>query len=243
MSSFYSVLAAHYDELFGCDGATIAFLGEEGATAGAHVLDVACGTGACARMLLHRGVDAYGTDLSPPMIEIAREKAREAGIDRSRFSVADMLETDAHPRAPFDLVFCIGNSIAHLGSLDDVGRFVRAAVHALAADRGRLVLQYVDVEGLEEGETFALPDLTSSAAVMRRAYRRESPSRIRFDAQLTARGETVQTISQYLLVIPTAELIGLVRQAGFQSVAVHGGFDRVPADRSRWVRVVVGALS
>ncbi len=243
MSDFYSVLAAHYDELFGCDDATVAFLSEEGAVAGARVLDVACGTGACTRALLDRRVDAYGTDLSSRMIELAKEKAHDAGIDQSRFSVADMLETAAHPCVPFGLVFCIGNSIAHLDSLDDVGRFVRAAATALGAEDGRLVLQYVDVEALGVGETFELPDLTGQAAAMRRAYHRESTSRIRFDAELTVRGEATQTISQRLLVIPTDELSRLVKQAGFSSLAVHGGFDRAPGDRGRWVRVVVAALS
>lgn len=243
MSDFYSVLAAHYDELFGCDDGTIAFLSEEGAVAGARVLDVACGTGACTRALLDRRVEAYGTDLSSRMIGIAKEKAHAAGIDRSRFSVGDMLEIDAHPHRPFDLVYCIGNSIAHLDSLDAVGRFVGATARVLRGGAGRLVLQYVDVEGLGMGETFELPDLTAPAAVMRRAYHREGRSRIRFDAELTVRGESTQTISQSLLVVPTDELSRLVTQAGFSSVVVHGGFDRAPADRGRWVRVVVAALS
>ncbi len=242
MSDFYSVLADHYDALFGCDDRTITFLIEEGALPGARVLDAACGTGACTRALIGRHVDAHGADLSTRMIEIAKEKARDAGIEPSRFSVGDMLETDAHPHRPFDLIFCIGNSIAHLDSLDAVGRFLRAAARALEGGAGRLVLQYVDVATLEVGDSFELPDLTTPAAVMRRTYHRDG-SRIRFDAELAVRGESAQAISQPLLIIPTAELCGLVEEAGFASVTVYGGFDRTPAGGGRWVRVVVGELS
>jgi len=117
---FYTALAGQYDELFGCSEQLTGFLVGEGAAPGTRVLDVASGTGACTRSLLARGVDCYATDLSSRMIERARSLARAHGIDTSRFAIADMRETHRHRAAPFDLVFCMGNSVSHLASLDEV---------------------------------------------------------------------------------------------------------------------------
>ena len=243
MSDFYSTLADHYDELFGCGDQTIAFLREEGAGPGARVLDVACGTGACTRLLLDRGVDAHGADLSEPMVEIARSRARAAGFDPGRFTVGDMLEIDEHPACPFRLVFCIGNSVSHLATMAEVERFVAAAARVLERPGGRLVLQFVDVAAVPVGAQKVLPNLTSPRAVMHRVYHRVSRSRIRFDASLVVQGTVGQQISQDLLVISTGEVAALLARQGFAAIGAYGGFDRSAPVPERWVRVVSGELS
>ena len=243
MSDFYTALADHYDDLFGCDEQTISFLSDEGAVAGARVLDVACGTGACTRLLLNRDVDAHGVDLSSPMVEIARRRADAIGIDPGRFTVGDMLEIDEHSAAPFRLVFCIGNSVSHLETLAEVERFVSATSRVLEGGNGRLVIQFVDVSAIPSGAEKVLPDLISPDAVMHRVYHRVSPSRIRFDASLVVHGEAEQHISQQLLVISTDEMMRVLARQGFARASAFGGFDRSPAARESWVRVVSGELS
>ena len=42
---------------------------------GARVLDAGCGTGPMAVALARRGADVYATDVSPSLIELARERA------------------------------------------------------------------------------------------------------------------------------------------------------------------------
>ncbi|MFW6313667.1 MAG: hypothetical protein ACOC2N_07270, partial [Spirochaetota bacterium] len=51
----------------------------------------------------------------------------------------------------FDLVYCIGNSVAHLDSTDEVQGFVTTTAGALRAG-GAIVLQYVSVGELGVGE-------------------------------------------------------------------------------------------
>ncbi|MFW6356752.1 MAG: class I SAM-dependent methyltransferase, partial [Spirochaetota bacterium] len=246
MSDFYSVLADHYDELFGCSERVVEFLrsqvpsltgasadvGESGAAERA--LDVGCGTGACTRKLLEHGADAYGVDLCEPMIERGRELMLTHGFDQSRLAVGDMLKIHGHPAAPFDLVFCIGNTIAHLPERGEVHQFVRAARSAIRGD-GVLVVQFVSVGDLEPGERLELPDLSSGPLVMRRVYERTSRDEITFHARL---GE--HEVSQRLLVLTASEVTDAMRAEGLREIRVYGGFDRSDPKPEAWVRVIVG---
>lgn len=239
-ADFYATLAEHYDELFGTSEDGLAFLREEGARPGRRVLDVACGTGAWVRRLAGEEVDVYGVDLSAEMIERGRAIARSEGVDPDRLRAGDMMRIDAHPRGPFDLVYCIGNSIAHLAATDEVRGFVATTANALH-DGGTVVLQYVTVSGLTVGEEFELPSLDAPGATMRRTYRRLGPSDIEFDAVLEIDGEPPQSISQRLLVIDDETMLEALRATGFGSAELYSGFDRSSVDAA-WVRVARGRL-
>jgi SAM-dependent methyltransferase len=70
--------------------------------AGQRVLDVACGTGVVAVTAARRGAKAAGLDLTPALIERARENASIAGVE------VDFIEGDAealpYPDGSFDVV-------------------------------------------------------------------------------------------------------------------------------------------
>jgi len=66
------------------------------------VLDAGCGPGPLTLALARRGYRVVGADISAELVEVARERAAEAGLeDRIRLAVEDML---AVPGAPFDHV-------------------------------------------------------------------------------------------------------------------------------------------
>jgi cyclopropane fatty-acyl-phospholipid synthase-like methyltransferase len=232
---FYTVLADHYDELFGCSEELVRFLQAEGARPGegGPVLDTACGTGACTRALLRRGVDAYGVDLSQPMIRRGRELARMEGLDPARLAVGDMMRVRSHPAVPFELIFCVGNSISHLASVEQVGGFIAEASAALRLG-GALVLQFVAVSTMDEGEELVLPDLRAGDVAMRRVYTRTSERSVRFDAWLED-----HHVSQRLLVLDVAEVTAALESAGLRESRVYGGFDRSAPTGNGWVRVIV----
>ena len=64
---------------------------------GMSICELGCGPGWMTRMLARHGLDAVGYDISPGMIEIAREQADAEGVE-ARFEVADMEELDAGGR-------------------------------------------------------------------------------------------------------------------------------------------------
>jgi glycine/sarcosine N-methyltransferase len=80
------------------------------------VLDAACGTGMHAIAFSRMGRECTGADLSPVMIEKARQNARDAGAT-VRFEVGGFGTLKARIGESFDAVTCLGNSLPHL--LDD----------------------------------------------------------------------------------------------------------------------------
>ena len=64
---------------------------------GMSVCELGCGPGWMTRMAARHGLKAVGYDISPGMIEIAREQAEAEGVE-ARYEVADMEELDAGGR-------------------------------------------------------------------------------------------------------------------------------------------------
>ncbi|MGQ9841624.1 MAG: class I SAM-dependent methyltransferase [Anaerolineae bacterium] len=85
-----------WDARLAVEGPFLAALLQE---AGAQtVLDAACGSGGHALWLARQGYRVAGADVSPAMIEIARRKVTEAGLNVP-FAVADLV--DLPLRLPF----------------------------------------------------------------------------------------------------------------------------------------------
>lgn len=92
------------------------------------VLDVACGTGGPTLELARRGFRVVGVDVSPAMVEIARRKAAEAGVD-ARFEVVDMRELEYEEE--FDAATCFFTSINYNVTDGDLERTLRGVYRAL----------------------------------------------------------------------------------------------------------------
>ncbi len=88
-------------------------------------LDLACGTGDMAINLSELGYDTIGTDISPDMLEVSREKA-EKEKKNILFLCQDMRELDLY--GTVDLVSCTLDSLNYLTNGADLER-VFALVH------------------------------------------------------------------------------------------------------------------
>jgi len=72
------------------------------------VLDIGCGPGIYMVDLLQRGMDVWGVDVAPKMIEQAISTAKDMGLQsRVHFSVASV-ENLPFPDEYFDVIICIG---------------------------------------------------------------------------------------------------------------------------------------
>ncbi len=82
---------------------------------GRRSLDIACGTGKSFAPLLARGYAVTACDLSPEMVDVARQKFGDQVED---LFVADMCEL---PRlGPFDLVTCLNDAVNYLLAEDEL---------------------------------------------------------------------------------------------------------------------------
>ncbi|HEX2391697.1 MAG TPA: class I SAM-dependent methyltransferase [Solirubrobacterales bacterium] len=87
---------------------------EAAGLSGRRLLDVGCGTGLSFISMLPRGFEVTGCDISPAMLELAREKAGE----EATLAVADMRELPTF--GEFDLVWAVNDSINYLLSVEEL---------------------------------------------------------------------------------------------------------------------------
>ena len=154
LADAYDVLVADYDH-DGWIDAILAVLRPLGLR-GHAVLDVACGTGRSFLPLLERGYDVTGCDISPRMLD----HARDAAAGRAELFVADMRELG--PIGSFDLVTCLDDAVNYL--LTEEG--LEAALHGFARNLSATGLAVWDVNtrpshsgGFTSDWTKAGPDL------------------------------------------------------------------------------------
>ena len=122
--------------------------------AGNRLLDVGCGTGKSFLPMLARGWEVTGCDISPAMLELAREKAGDAA----------QLSRRGHARAAgfgeFDLVWALDDAVNYLLSPEELERALSGMRANLAPD-GLLLF---DVNTLQAYRTFFAETRWSSAA-------------------------------------------------------------------------------
>ena len=130
----YATLARHYDRFTdGYDHEQWLTEIEARAIAaglrGRRALDIACGTGKSFTPLLARGYAVTACDLSPEMVDVAREKF---GDEVEDLFVADMCEL---PRiGVFDLVTCLNDAVNYLLAEDELEAAFRGVAELLAPD-------------------------------------------------------------------------------------------------------------
>jgi len=141
----YDALAADYDRFVNWE-ARLAhelpfFLSQFGEVGVRRVLDSACGTGHHAIALARHGYDVVGADLSPAMVEQARQNAAAAGVSVPfvQAGLGDLAKIEPEGEG-FDAVLCLGNSLPHLLSRDAVNAAL-ADFAAVLRPGGLLIIQ------------------------------------------------------------------------------------------------------
>jgi 2-polyprenyl-3-methyl-5-hydroxy-6-metoxy-1,4-benzoquinol methylase len=142
------------------------------------VFEFGCGTGSTALAHAPHVRHILATDFSQRMVEIARDKARRAGITNVSFEQAD-IATMAAPSARYDMV--MGHSILHL--LSDPQQAIDAS-YSMLRPGGHLVTSTACLSGTAGlvlgivgplGKRFGLlPTLTAFSAERLKAMHRQS---------------------------------------------------------------------
>ncbi|PWH13295.1 MAG: hypothetical protein DDG59_14460 [Anaerolineae bacterium] len=106
----------------------------------ATVLDSACGTGMHAIALAQRGYQVVGSDVSSNMIAKARQNAIKAGVPVRFEKVGFGEQTALFGQKQFDAVLCLGNSLPHLLTDDDLSKALQDFFNILRSP-GVLLIQ------------------------------------------------------------------------------------------------------
>jgi SAM-dependent methyltransferase len=225
MAPVYDDFTAHHDYEGWLTDLLVAL--ERRGLQGRRLLDVACGTGKSFLPMLPRGWQVTGCDISPAMIELAREKAGE----EVTLAVADMLELPVF--GEFDLVWALDDAINYLLSREELERAL-AGMRRNLAPTGLLLF--------DVNEMLAYRTFFAETTVVERGGRRlvwsglaapdAAPGSICESRLEVATGKDeaeVPVVTHRQRHFPEAEVIAALEGAGLECLDVYGhGLDGIP---------------
>ena len=200
---------------------------DEARRSGGPVLELGCGSGRLTVPIAQSGIEIIGADVSAPMLEAARAKARAAGVEVP-FLEADMRSFELHRR--FAAIFIPGNSLLHLVTIQDLKQCL-GSVRRQLVDGGRLVF---DVSKWDLTPQPRHPLLNVSEIAIEETSSYDSADQIRnVTWHLSSPGAPdYRVISFALRVIFPQELLLLLEATGFKLDTRYGEFTREPFESS-----------
>lgn len=179
------------------------------------VLDVACGTGEHARLLVADGFDVDGIDLNPQFLRLARRK-----VPGGRFEEADMAAFRLGRR--YDAVICMFSSIGYVETLARMIDALTCFRDHLAEGGVLLVEPWFPPDKLVPGRVSSRTVEAGGARVTRTSTIEVegSLSRLRFEYAIDERGQTRSASEVHTLgVFSEVETLAAFASAGL--VARH----------------------
>ncbi len=199
------------------------------------ILDLACGQGRHAIELARRGYQVTGLDVSPYLLEIARERAQATGVS-VRWVLGDMRQPleDDH----FDLILSLFTSLGYFADPGDDSAVISAAA-AMLNPEGRFFIEVVNGERIlanfQEREWFTVGD----AAVMERRTLDRGLRRMTVERTVERAGQSETNVHMIRLYGPS-EIESQLREAAFGPVQLFGDWDGSPLNE-RSLRVLAVA--
>ena len=194
------------------------------------VMDTACGTGHHAIALASLGFQVSGSDLFPEMVSLADANAKAAG-EKVTFRTAGFGNISESFKQPgeFDAVFCLGNSLPHVNSNQDLEKTL-LDFEDLLRPGGMLLLQMRNFDlVMGEKKRWMEPQSVKDGStewLFLRFYDFEADGKIQFNIlslhrKANASWQT-QLTSTHLLPIYSEKLKAELTSLGFRDIALYG---------------------
>ena len=212
------------------------------------VLDAACGTGRHAVALAQRGYEVVGADLSPEMVAQARSYAQATGVP-VRFEVAGFGALAPAVGGGFDALLCLGNSLPHLLTEEDLAAALRDFAACLRPG-GLLCLQDLNYDRILARREAWLPPQSHREGedewLFLRHYEFDPDGLLTFQVVVLRRrgtGEWGQRVlATRLHPWRERELAQALEEAGFHRLQFWGDLQGAPFDPEESGNLVVTAL-
>ena len=161
MGDIYDILASRYDDInSSVDHGAMADFFLRGAERFSRrpktALDLCCGTGSMLLELARRGLDMQGADISPNMLNTARERVTAEGFSDVLLLCQDMREFELY--GTVDAITCCLDSLNHLSSTDELVRGFSLARNYL--EYGGIL--YFDLNSKYKFDTFGIAEFRLS---------------------------------------------------------------------------------
>lgn len=202
---------------------------------GRRLLDVGCGTGKSFLAMVERGWDVVGCDISPAMLELAREKAGDVPLH-----VADVRELPVF--GEFDLVWALNDTLNYLMSEEELEAALVGLKANLAAG-GVLLFDLNTLSTMREMFTEEMVREVDGRAMHWTGMASEEevkPGTIN-TARFEVRGEPGPSHEHSQRHFPEAAVLAALRRAGLECLEVwgdHEGEQDQPLDEERHEKAI-----
>jgi glycine/sarcosine N-methyltransferase len=239
---FYQQISKYYDYIFPTGAQQLNFIKQSAGSPPKKILDVACGSGGYSAELAKSGYAVTGIDLDAEMVNKAKEKAANQGLNVTILK-CDMLSIQEASKEKFDLVFCIGNSLVHLSSQDEIRNALKQ-MHGSLEEGGSLILQIINYDRVVNYKLNSLPTIENDEIgleFVRKYLYDKQKDIIKFNTVLTVENRNEKEVyenSIELLPLRSADMEKLLKEAGFSKIEFYGDFSRTPFDENSFMLVV-----
>ena len=202
-----------------------------GSPKGKRVLDLACGTGRHSVALALEGAEVVGIDNSRIMVSRAEELSAANNVS-PKFVLGEMAEFRLIVKGRFDLVICLGNSLALLDDFNTVGE-VLSSIYDSLNNGGVFIAQALNFEEIHRTGFRFFPQkggkmVSGEDVVFSRFYEHTDPpnsSTLVMSAQTKVDGEWTSLLStQKVLNLNSNILKHYLAQVGFQETRFYSDF-------------------
>lgn len=203
------------------------------------ILDLACGQGRHSIELARRGYAVTGCDQSRFLLDVAVERAGQAGV------TVRWVEGDTRQPPPvtggYDIVVNLFTSFGYFADESDDLSVLRGVAGVLRPD-GRVLIELINgervIRNFEEREWIPMGEAT---VLERRRLDREH-RRMEVERTIIRDGQEEMT-THALRLYGGRELATRLREAGFDRVELHGGWDGEPFSDDSLRVVAVATLA
>lgn len=202
-----------------------------GAPKGKHVLDLACGTGRHSVALALEGAEVVGIDNSKIMISKAKDHATSNDVS-PEFIFGEMADFQSITAGQYDLIICLGNSLALLENLNVLEKLISSVYNSLN-NGGVFIAQVLNFEEIYRTGFRFFPQksgkmVTGEDVVFSRFYEHTDPpnsSTLVMSAQMKVKGAWTSLVStQKVLNLNSNLLKRYLAQAGFQETRFYSDY-------------------
>lgn len=218
LMNFYQLLSKYYDTIFPLNNQSISFITEK--ISDGPILDIAAGTGNHAIALAKLGYEVTATDLDENMVDKINKKATTNHVTVQAVKLA-MEQLSQLSETKYKSIICIGNSLVHLQSFNDVLNALKTMNELLVAN-GKIIIQIVNYDRVLSNKITELPLIEREEVTFNRNYEHKD-GKIIFIGQLTV-GENAYENAVELLPLTSSDIEKLLTDAGFHSINLYGSF-------------------